>query len=121
MNDGGPDIGIETNAVNPAAIRGVPLPIVGALGFVDIGWCSLLTSSVGYSFVWVDNSSGQQPNAFKLGQYALGNLLVHPLDTFFFGAEFQWGQRENKSDGWTYDDYKLQFSAQYKFSKTLPL
>ena len=49
------------------------------------------------------------------------NLLVHPLDTFFFGPEFQWGERQNKSDGWTYGDYRLQFSAQYKFSKTLPL
>jgi hypothetical protein len=121
MNDGGPDIGIETNGANPAAISGTALPIVGALGFVDIGWCPLLTSSVGYSIVWIDNSSGQQPDAFKLGQYALGNLLVHPLETFFFGAEFQWGERQNKSDGWTYGDYRVQFSAQYKFSKTLPL
>jgi len=32
------------------------------------------------------------------------------------GAEFQWGRRENRSDGFTYDDYRIQFGAKYNFS-----
>ena len=122
MNDGGPDIGIERERGRPAVPTGASsLPILGLMGFVDIDWCALFTSSLGYSIVLVDNSSGQLPNAFKRGQYALGNLLVHPVEKFFFGAEGQWGQRANNSDGWTYDDYRVQFSMQYKFSKTFAL
>jgi hypothetical protein len=32
------------------------------------------------------------------------------------GGEFQWGRRENKSDGFTFDDFRLQFSLKYSFS-----
>ena len=32
------------------------------------------------------------------------------------GAEFQWGQRDNFSDGFAVDDYRIQFSFKYNFS-----
>ena len=31
------------------------------------------------------------------------------------GPELQWGQRENNSDGFTSDDFRVQFSAKYNF------
>jgi len=34
-------------------------------------------------------------------------------------SEFQFGRRVNFNDGWNYNDYKIQFSARYNFSKTL--
>ena len=34
------------------------------------------------------------------------------------GAELQWGQRENFSDGFTSDAVKVQFSFKYNFSHT---
>jgi hypothetical protein len=64
----------------------------------------------------MDNSSGQAANAFKRGQYGLANLLVHPTEDFMFGAEGQWGERLNYSDGWEYDDYRVQFSMKYTFA-----
>jgi hypothetical protein len=33
-----------------------------------------------------------------------------------FGPEFQWGRRENNSDGWSVDDYRVQFSVKYNFN-----
>jgi hypothetical protein len=36
-----------------------------------------------------------------------------------FGGEVQWGRRENFSDGFSYDGYKLQFSFKYTFSATI--
>ena len=35
------------------------------------------------------------------------------------GGEFQWGRRENFSDGFKYDGYKVQFSFKYNFSYKL--
>ena len=35
------------------------------------------------------------------------------------GGEFQWGRRENFSDGWSVNDYRLQFSFKYNFSYKL--
>ena len=32
------------------------------------------------------------------------------------GGEFQWGQRQNFSDGWKADDYRIQFSFKYNFA-----
>ncbi len=32
------------------------------------------------------------------------------------GLELQWGRRKNFSDGFTVDDYRVQFSAKYSFS-----
>jgi len=36
-------------------------------------------------------------------------------------GEFHFGRRINFSDdGWNYNDYKLQFSFKYSYSKTVP-
>ena len=35
------------------------------------------------------------------------------------GVEFQWGRRENFSDGFKADDYRLQFSVKYNFAYRL--
>ena len=40
----------------------------------------------------------------------------HPAKDVLFGPEFQWGQRSNNSDGWTKNDYRVQFSFKYNFS-----
>ena len=34
------------------------------------------------------------------------------------GVEFQWGNRENFSNGFKADIFKVQFSVKYAFSKT---
>ena len=124
MNDAGPDIGVvpvPSDVRTPFRRWRDRMPRASS-GFLDITWSSaLFTSSVGYSLVLVDNTSGQLPNAFKRGQYALGNLLIHPTEKFMFGAELQWGQRHNNSDNWTYDDWRVQFSARFKFGKTFAL
>ena len=59
---------------------------------------------------------GQAPDAFKTGQYALGNLLYYPVPNVMVGGEFQWGRRENFSDGFQSDGVKVQFSFKYNFS-----
>jgi hypothetical protein len=117
MNDAPVDIGIVNQFQNPVTpITGEPLPIVGIVAFLDHTWNERFTTSVGYSRTDIDNTEGQAPNAYKAGQYALGNVLYTPVPNVMVGGEFQWGRRENFSDGFHSDGMKLQFSFKYNFS-----
>jgi len=116
-NDAPVDVGIENNFQNPATpIVGKALPILGIVAFLDINWSDTWTSTVGYSLVDIDNSNAQADSAYKTGQYALANVLYHPTPDVFLGPEVQWGKRENFRDGFTSDDFRIQFSAKYNFS-----
>ncbi len=117
MNDSPVDIGIENNLSNPVTpIVGKPIPIVGLVVFLDHTWNEKFSSAVGYSRQDNDNTDAQAANAFQTGQYALGNLLYYPAPNVMVGGEFQWGRRENFSDGFSSDGVKLQFSFKYNFS-----
>jgi hypothetical protein len=117
MNDSPVDIGIENNVGNPLRpVVGKPVPIVGLVAFVDHTWSEKFSSTFGYSRQDNDNTDAQAPDAFKDGQYALGNLLYYPAPNVMFGGELQWGRRENFSDGFKSDGFKVQFSFKYNFS-----
>jgi hypothetical protein len=120
MNDSPVDIGVQNNPGNAVTpIVGKPLPIVAFSVFVDHKWNDNYTSAFGYSRQDIDNTDAQAPTAFKTGQYMLGNLLYTPVPSVMFGGEFQWGRRENFSDGFHSDGVKLQFSFKYNFSYKL--
>jgi hypothetical protein len=87
--------------------------------FLDHTWNEQFSSSVGYSRQDNDNREAQAPGAFRDGQYALGNLLYYPVQNVMMGAELQWGRRQNFSDGFSSDGFKIQFSFKYNFSHKL--
>ena len=120
MNDSPVDIGIQNNLSNPVRpILGKPIPIIGIVAFLDHTWNEKFSSTVGYSRQDNDNTDAQAANAFKDGQYALGNLLYYPAPNVMVGGELQWGRRENNSDGFASDGFKVQFSFKYNFSYKL--
>jgi hypothetical protein len=119
MNDAPEDVGIRTNFADPVRpIKGEALPIFGGVAFVDINWSEKITSTIGYSIVDIDNTDGQAPDAFKRGDYALANVLFYPVKDVMFGPEVQWARRENFRDGFSSDDWRLQFSVKYNFGRT---
>jgi hypothetical protein len=115
MNDAPVDVAAETDG---ATIKGVALPIQGIVAFVDVNWNAKWSSSFGYSSADIDNSDLQAGDAFKKGQYALGNLLYSPMKNVMVGGEVQWADRENKN-GYTSDDMRFQFSAKYNFATSI--
>ena len=116
MNDAPLDVGVKTNFSNPAKpFLGVPLPVLGFMAFYDHTWNDRFTSSIGYSQVHITNSDGQLPSDFKMGSYALANVLYNPIKDLMFGVEVQWGQRQNNSNGWTANDSRIQFTAKYSY------
>jgi hypothetical protein len=117
MNDAPADVGIKRqvgNRVTP--ITGTPLPLLGIVAFYDHYWSPKWSSTIGYSRLDIDNSDGQADNAFRVGQYAVTNLLYYPVKNALAGAEFQYGYRKNFRDGWSVPDYRIQFSFKYNFS-----
>ena len=120
MNDSPVDVGIGRNPGNTnAPIKGVAIPVLGIVAFLDHGWSDKWSTTVGYSLTDHDNPEGQTPDAYNKGQYALVNLLYTPVPNVMMGGELQWGRRENFSDGFTSDGVKIQFSFKYNFSHTL--
>jgi hypothetical protein len=120
MNDAPVDIGVKNNLTNRVTpVLGEALPVFGMSAFYDKTWNDKWTSAAGYSRLDIKNSDAQTPQAFKNGQYALANLLYTPVPDVMVGGEFQWGKRENFSDGFSVNDYRIQFSFRYNFKYEL--
>lgn len=118
MNDAPVDVGIKNNFSNPTKpIVGVALPVLGVVAFLDHSWSQRFTSSAGYSLVNITNSNAQLASDFHQGGYALGNLLYHPIKRVTMGGEFQFGRRINIRDGFNVNDYRIQVSFKYDWSK----
>jgi hypothetical protein len=113
MNDAGGDIGLE---LSNGKFEGTPIPVTGTVLFYDYYWNERWSSTIGFSTIDMDNTNGQAADAYHKGRYALTNLQYHPSPKLMFGAELQYGKRENFKDGWDYDAVKVQFSARYNWS-----
>src|SRR5215470_12719986 len=110
MNDAPVDIApIATLSNVRRPVDGRPLPVWAWVAFDDINWSDHWTSTAGYSYLRIDNTPLQNPSDFRRGQYALVNLEHHPTKNVMIGGEFQWGRRNNFSDGFEVNDYRIQF------------
>jgi hypothetical protein len=92
--------------------------VLGVVSFLDHNWSNRFSSSVGYSMLNIENSDAEKPSAFHQGHYALANLLYHPVPAVTIGGEFQFGRRVNFDDGFSVNDYRMQFSFKYDWKKT---
>jgi len=119
MDDAPVDVGIQNNPPNSRVpIKGVALPVLGVVSFLDHTWNKHFTSSVGYSLVDIQNSNAQRPADFHQGDYAIANLLYHPIPRVMMGSEFQFGRRVNFSNGFNFNDYRVQFSFKFDRDKS---
>jgi len=114
--DTSPDVALQTNTEGSAPAKGKALPVWGFLAFIEIEATQKLKSSIGYSMLTIENSDLQSPDAFKRGQYALVNLRYYPVDNVLFGIEYQFGRRDNFTDGFFSVGNKIQCSFKFNFS-----
>jgi hypothetical protein len=115
VRDAPADIAAKMTGTN--SIEGVALPITGFVSFYDHYWSQKFSSTIGYSFVKIDNSNGQAPSAFKKGDYAIANFIYTPDKNVIFELELQYLGRKNFSDGWHTTDPRIQFGFRYNFSQ----
>jgi hypothetical protein len=120
MNDAPVDVAIVQNVGNARSpIKGVALPLLGTVLFVDHNWNDKWSTAVGYSSTEIDNTEGQEASAYKTGKYALGNILYSPVPGVMVGGELQWGRREMFKDPYVGEGLKVQFSFKYNFSASI--
>jgi len=118
FNDAPIDVGAKFNLSNRRTpLTGEALPIFGGSAYLDHYWNPRVTTAIGMSVVNINNSDAQPTNAYHNGEYASANLLWVPVTNVLMGAEFQYGRRVNVADGWSFNDYRLQISFKYSFSK----
>jgi len=115
MNDAPVDVGPEPTHNPRQPVKGQALPLLGLVAFLDHTWSGGSTSSIGYSFIKIQNTTGQADSAFKRGDYALANIMFYPVKNLMFGPELQWGKRTNFRDHFSSDDFRIQFSVKYNF------
>jgi hypothetical protein len=117
FNDAPVDVGVKRNPGNVVTpVTGEALPAFGLAAYLDHTWNGKWSTAAGYSRVNITNSDLQAASAFQTGQYATANLLCTPVKNAMMGGEFQWARRENFSDGFSVNDFRLQFSFKYNFS-----
>jgi hypothetical protein len=116
MNDAPVDVAPELDLSNPVIpFKGKTVPMHSFTTYLDHNWSSKWSTSIGYSSLWMSNTSFQTPDAFHEGQYATANLVCTPFKNFLTGGEFQFGRRTNMSNGYHANDYKLQFTFRYSW------
>ena len=121
MNDGGMDLAPQaiydtSNVLVDVEAEAVPL--TGVLAYFDHYWSDQWSSSIGYSYTEVDNTTFQDSGTFNKGEYASTNLLYYPADNLMFGAELLWGKKTVNA-GSSDVDVRFQFSAKYSFGTKL--
>lgn len=116
MQDAPIDVGVEADSLNPGQITGKALPITGIHAFLDHKWSDKLSTSVGYSSATIDNASAALPGAYKMGEYAIVNIVATPFKNTMVAAELQWGRRKNE-DGFTSETMKFHLAFKYNFSE----
>jgi hypothetical protein len=115
-----PDVGLKSQPGNfGQPFQGAALPVFGFFIFAEIKWNNTLESSVGYSTLNIDNADLQSNSAFKKGQYALINLRYQPVNNLIMAIEYQYGRRDNFSDGFHSTANKIQLSFEFLFSHKL--
>jgi hypothetical protein len=119
MNDAPVDVAIQNNFSDPhKPIKGVALPVFGAVAFLDIGWNEKFSSSLGWSMVSIDNSTGQAIGAFSVGNYAIANIIWYPGKNMLLALEGQYGHRDNYRETFTSQIWKIQTSYKFNFSES---
>jgi len=117
MNDGGTDLAPEGT---PLSAHPKAVPLLGVVAYYDHYWNNTWSSSIGYSLTQVDNTSLQDSNAFRKGEYGSVNLLYTPAKNIMMGVEALWGQRTDKN-GASGSDVRFQFSVRYSFGAQINL
>jgi hypothetical protein len=118
MQDAPVDVGVEEQPGNTSEpFTGKALPVTGIHAFLDHNWSSKLSTSLGYSSVNIENTDAALPSAYKMGQYAIVNLVSTPFNNAMAAIEFQWGRRTNFKDDFHSDIFKIQLAFKYNFSQ----
>ena len=77
-------------------------------------WMDSLRSNAVFGYVDIDNRNQQSDGSLERSMYFAGNLVWSPIKQMDIGAEYLWGQRDNKN-GATGTARRFQLSTKFMF------
>ncbi|MBV9076798.1 MAG: porin [Methylobacteriaceae bacterium] len=107
-------IGSADYAFSPALGRAVAIEALGLYGGYQHYWLPNLRSTVGYSYVSVNNPSFVTGTALRETHYGVANLIWSPFAQFDVGIEGLYGRRTNQN-GLSGESSRIQSSAILRF------
>jgi hypothetical protein len=94
----------------------VATPTGSAQGGYQHFWTKTLRSTVSYGYMRINNTAGDPGTNYHISNYATGNLIYQPNQSFLIGAEYIYGSLERK-DGFKWIAPRIQLSTTYYFNK----
>ena len=88
--------------------------IFSSFGGIQHFWSDRIRSNLVYGYVNSDNPEFVSDDAFDNTQYVAVDYIWNPFKTTTFGAEYLWGQRENKN-GEKGDTSRFLLSSRFDF------
>ncbi len=90
------------------------LPVFSAYVAMQHWWAADMRSNANFSYVNVDNTNFQGPDAYQQTRRASVNFIWSPSPRVDLGGEVLWGKRTNK-DNQSATARQLQLSAKYRY------
>jgi hypothetical protein len=118
MQDAPVDVGVVPTNNTSKPVEGKLLPVTGIHAWIDHNWSDKYWTSLGYSSVHIENTDFGAPDAYKNGTYAMLTIGTTPFKNVMAAIEFQYGKRENFTDGFSSDEFKIHLGFKYNFSET---
>jgi hypothetical protein len=105
---GGVDAGLDANG------RLKAIPVIGGFTYYNKQWNKKWSSSIGYSYLTIDNLVTQKQKSLKNSAYSTANLIWYPASQVKAGVEVQYGDIQSVS-GLKGDNFRIQTSVGFKY------
>lgn len=105
---GGIDGGLDANG------RLTSIPVTAGFAYYNKQWSKKWSSSIGYSYLAVDNLVTQKNKALKTSTYSSANIIWYPDSQVKAGVEVMYGDVQSKSN-LEADNYRIQASVGFKY------
>jgi hypothetical protein len=90
------------------------LPYIGVFAYYDHFWSPKLSSTIGYSYLQLDNETYEPGTNLHATAYSSMNLIYYVNSSLKIGPELLYGSRTNV-DGSFGDDFRLSISGNMRF------
>jgi hypothetical protein len=106
----GSDVGFAANGTLVATPSGS-----GEIGYQHY-WTKTIRSTFSYGYLRINNTAGDPGTNYHISNYATGNIIIQPSQSYLFGAEYVYGSLERKN-GFKWVAPRIQASVTYYINR----
>ena len=76
----------------------------------------IIRSTASYGYLKINNTAGDPRTTYSISNYATGNIIIQPTQSYLFGVEYIYGSLERK-DGFKWIAPRIQASITYYLNR----